>query len=168
MKKKETRILKWLLILVSIFISFYLIYPYFISIEQANRYNIKKFDKNRTFFQNVINWCIDSNKNIDFVQQEKIIKFEELPITIQKQLLSKGISHFQAIIIKEQNRDINVIANFYTERFWFNRVLNHVVIKYDSYYKGNICNENSNNLRAYMSSICLGKGWFFEIDTDWL
>jgi hypothetical protein len=168
MKKKEKQILKLSLILVSIFISVYFIYPYFISIEQANIHNIKKFNRNRVFFQEIVDWCIDSNKNIDFIQPEKIIRFEELPGTIRKQLFTKGISHFQAIIIKEQNGDINVIANFYTEKFWFNRILNHVTIKYDSYYRESTCNENNNNLKAHMSSICLGEGWFFEIDTDWL
>jgi hypothetical protein len=168
MKKKEKQILKLLLILVSILIPLYFIYPYFISIEQANKYNIKKFNRDRVFFQEIIDWCIDNNKGIDFVQQEKMLKFEDLPVATQKQLLNKGISCFQAKIIKEQNNNINIVANFYTEKFWFNRVLNHVVIKYNSYYRENICNENSNNLKAYMSSICLGKGWFFEIDTDWL
>jgi hypothetical protein len=161
MKRIDIVILRILLIVIPLFIVSYCIYPCFISIEQANRYNIERFGKKKEFLQKIINLCIEDYWD----QQKKTVTFNELPVEIQKRLINEGISEFHATITHEKG-EVNIIANFYTERYWRNRILNNVIIRYSSYSRLDVCPEN--NLKAYLNEICLGNGWFFDVDTDWL
>jgi hypothetical protein len=165
MKRIDNTILKILLIVVPLFIVLYCIYPFFVSIEQANRYNIERFSRKKEFLQKIINLCIEDYGNNYLDQQVKTITFNELPVEIQKQLTNEGISEFHATITHETG-EVNIIASFYTERYWCNRILNNVTIRYSSYSRFDVCPEN--NLKAYMNEICLRDGWFFDVDTDWL
>ena len=167
-KQVNILIIKLLFFLVPLFIVGYCSYPYliphFVSIEQANKSNIKKFEHNRIFFQDVINVCIKKYKDNYSKQSKAYLRIEDIPIEMQKGLINKGINSFEAIL-DNNDGELTVRAYLYTERFWYNTRLNNVIIKYSSYYRNDTCNEN--DLNTYMGIICLGGGWFFEIDTDW-
>jgi hypothetical protein len=132
-----------------------------VSIEKANKLNIKKFETNRWLFQDVINVC-----NEIYLEQSKVyITIDDVPSKIERKLKRKGVHYFE-VKIENTNESINVTANFYTDKFWYNSVLNNVIIRYNSYRQFEKCYDNE--LKARMTTICLGGGWFFEIDTDWL
>ncbi|GHU96788.1 hypothetical protein FACS1894156_8150 [Bacteroidia bacterium] len=165
MKKIEYLLLKITIILGITFTVGYCTYPYVISIEQANKWNIQNFEQNRNFFQNVVDVSIDIySKNYKY-QQEKVLHMNDLPIEMQKQLNKKGICTLIATITNK-NEKMNIYIDFITEKSWWNRVLNNVNIQYNSYKKFEHCQKN--NLNFHIGEICLGNGWFFYIDTDWL
>jgi hypothetical protein len=168
MKKTDCKIFGILFITSSIFMVGYCSYPfvisYFISVEQANRCNMKKFENNREFFQTVIDACMDVYSE----QSKTDIGIEGIPINIQNTLKRKGIGNFYARI-ETKDGQVNIIANFYIPKFWHNDVLNNVGLYYSSYRKFDVCNDDKTVLKVRgMSIICLGDGWFFEVDTDWI
>ena len=161
-------VLKILFILTPVFFIGYcsrpLVASYFISIKQANELNIKKFERNRKFFQEIVNSCIDIYEK----HSKDYITNNDISVKMQNKLSNKGISFFEAKFFDSNNENINIIVVFHTKRFWKNNILNNVSIKYISSRKYDECNNSESNLNAKISIICLGNGWFFEIDTDWL
>jgi hypothetical protein len=137
--------------------------PYFVSVEQANKSNIQKFANKKDFFQKIIDTSID----IYLKQSKTYLTAKDLPISMVKKLKNIGVDNFE-IYIENNEPNIHTIAHFYTERFWYNDVLNNVIIYYNSNYFLEKCNSDETVLKARVSSICLSNGWFFEIDTDWL
>ena len=143
------------MIIACIFIICYVAYPFFISTEQANKWNIQKFDKKKQLLENVILEC------------QRIYDKSMLPDNTISKLERTGLFLNYVSISKEKDTFI-INAHFIVHRFWNIRVLNNVCIWYSSHRKFDICDKDKNELSARMSSICLGDGWFFGVDTDWL
>ncbi|GHU97146.1 hypothetical protein FACS1894156_8710 [Bacteroidia bacterium] len=139
--------------------------PYFISTEQANIYNIKRFKNEKKFFQKIILASTEIYNTKYSNQQEATFNFYELPSNIQQQLIKKGITSAE-FIFQNKNGQNNVIANFHIENSWWKIILNNISIRYDSYKQHDECSDN--NLDVRLTEICLEDGWFFDIDTDWL
>ncbi|MDR2916404.1 MAG: hypothetical protein LBV74_16515 [Tannerella sp.] len=169
MKRKKINHLALVAILISgfIFIAGYCLYPFairqFVSVEQANKSNIEKFEYNRYFFQEVLDSCMEVYRN----QSKTYMTMDDIPESMQKKMNKTGISNFE-VNVENENGAINITAHFFTEKYWYNTVLNNVLINYRSYLRFRQCKNTNNELNARMSTICLGDGWFFEIDTDWL
>ena len=159
---------KVILFLGIVFFTVYCSYPfvasYFTSVEKANKSNIKKFERNRNFFQGVVDSCIEI-----YVKQSKdYITKNDISLKTQRKVSNRGINFFEAKIVDSDNENINIIIVFRTDRLWKNNILNNVSIRYSSNRKFDECKNDENVFNARMSIICLGGGWFFEVDTDWL
>ena len=168
MKNKiDYLILRIVFVLTLVFVigycSYPVIIPHIVSVEQANKSNVEKFENNRCFFQEVIDTCT----TIHLKQLKTYITIDDIPKKIQRRLNHKGIYSLEARI-ETKNGEITIIADFHTAKFWYNDVLNHVIINYSSHRRFDKCNNNDSEFKARMSSICLENGWFFDVDTDWL
>jgi len=155
------------MIIACISIICYVTYPFFISIEQANKWNIQKFDRKRQLLESVILECqriyekdYQNQQNVDFDKSM-------LPDNIISKLEQTDLFLDYVNISKEKDTVI-INARFIVHRFWNKRILNNVDIWYSSCRKFDICDRDKNELSARMSCICLGDGWFFDVDTDWL
>ena len=164
---KDKYILLSVMIIACISIICYIAYPFFISTEQANKWNIQKFDKKKQLLENVILECQRIYDN-DYQNQQNV-DFDKsmLPDNIISKLERTGLLLDYVNISKEKDTFI-INAHFIVHRSWNIRVLNNVNIWYSSCRKFDICDKDKNELSARMSSICLGDGWFFDVDTDWL
>jgi hypothetical protein len=169
MKIKKIKHLALIAILISsfIFIAGYYSYPFvirhFVSVKQANMSNIEKFEHNRYFFQEVLDTCMNVYRN----QSKTYMTKDDIPEDMSKKMNKKGVSNFE-MKIENENGVIDITAHFFTEKYWYNTVLNNVLINYRSYLRFNQCENKDDDLNARMSNVCLGDGWFFEVDTDWL
>ena len=149
-----------------VFVVGYCSYPlvghYFVSVEKANKSNVKKFERNKDFLQEVINTCVE----IYTAKPKETIWFSDVPEKMQNKLNRKGIGSFYVKI--EKTDEIKIYAYFHTYRHWQNSILNNVDIMYSSIRKFDKCDNKNIHPKAIMFSICLGDGWFFYVDTDWL
>ena len=159
MKEKiDKYLLKSIFVVVLIFIVSYVIFPYVIPTEYAIKCNIKKFQRNKELFNNVIDACWKTHEQTS----KSHIVFDDIPFKIQNKLRKQGITQLQANV-HEKNK---IVVEFYITKFWYVNTLNHVTLVYNSDEEFEPCEEN--NLNAWIATICLGNGWFFEIDFDWL
>ena len=162
--KNENRILLSFIVLTFIFIIGYALYPFLISIEQANQWNIKKFDKNKHKYENIIYECEQIYHNLSEDEQHIELNNSSLPNSIMKMITNENL-YLDYIIIQKKNNELIIDAKFDAYKAWQLRILNHVSLEYHSKNK---YKKRPQKQSLKSSSITLGNGWEFYVDTDWL